>query len=62
MVVTVEPGIYLPGVGGVRLEDDVVVLAGGCRRLTRLPRRMQAFILRQGPSAGRRRPRKRKTP
>jgi Xaa-Pro aminopeptidase len=38
MVFTIEPGIYLPGLGGVRIEDTVCVTSNGCRLLTRVPK------------------------
>ncbi|MBW3615462.1 MAG: Xaa-Pro peptidase family protein [Actinobacteria bacterium] len=37
-VVTVEPGVYLRGEGGVRIEDSLVVTADGCRHLTNSPK------------------------
>lgn len=37
-VVTVEPGVYLPGVGGVRIEDTLEVTEHGCRPLTTTPK------------------------
>lgn len=41
MVFTIEPGIYLPGKGGVRLEDMVVVTPEGCQKLTCIPKELR---------------------
>jgi len=38
MVVTIEPGVYIPGWGGIRIEDDVLVTHNGFSLMTSLPR------------------------
>jgi len=45
MVVSVEPGIYIPGLGGFRHSDTVLVTDAGCEILTGYPRDLEAMIL-----------------
>lgn len=43
MVVTIEPGIYLPGIGGVRIEDVAIMGVRGCEVLTRTPKELRVL-------------------
>ena len=42
-VVTVEPGVYIPGLGGVRVEDMVEVTEDGCREIGRSSRELMVL-------------------
>jgi len=41
MAITIEPGVYLEGFGGIRIEDTVVVTETGCRILTTTPKELR---------------------
>ena len=45
MVITVEPGIYLPGYGGIRIEDDVLVTRTGHDVLSSLPKQLEEMTV-----------------
>jgi len=45
MVVTVEPGVYLPGWGGIRIEDDILVTRNGCEVLTTVAKQLEEVVV-----------------
>ena len=50
MTFTVEPGIYLPKLGGVRIEDDILMTASGHELLTKSPKKFKEIIISPRPS------------
>jgi Xaa-Pro aminopeptidase len=51
VVMTVEPGIYIPGVGGIRIEDNIVVTDDGCRLLSNLGKDLDSAIIGEKPAS-----------
>jgi Xaa-Pro aminopeptidase len=45
MVITLEPGVYIPGWGGIRIEDDFLITPDGAELLTTLPRELESAVL-----------------
>ncbi|HHT9139115.1 MAG TPA: M24 family metallopeptidase, partial [Candidatus Wunengus sp. YC60] len=45
MVFTIEPGIYIPGWGGIRIEDIVLVTSHGCNVLSHVPKRLTEIVI-----------------
>ncbi|MGD0278582.1 MAG: M24 family metallopeptidase, partial [Smithella sp.] len=40
MVVTIEPGLYIPGLWGIRIEDTVLVKENSCQKLTKMDKEL----------------------
>lgn len=45
MIISDEPGLYVPGYGGFRHSDTLVITETGCRRLTNYPRELEACVI-----------------